>query len=185
MPDKRLMKTIAFLLAAALYGGLTTALTAELQSRSPVKIQFDSVKCVLYTDVQAQQALEAATNMFFSDRVLVLDAVLTDKSGTIWCKRVQGEAYTHSFHERTNALSSLLNQKRATPLEIKTLLGKPDIMEAPLDTYGTVVWLWRICSPEQGRLHTTEIIIGHKQPLGSPILFLLTRGGAGNLDPSN
>jgi hypothetical protein len=176
------MKTLSFLLAAALYGSLTTALTAELQSRPPVKVQFGPVKCVLYTDVQSQQGLETATNIFFSYGAVVLDAVLTDNLGTIWCKQAGGGAYTSGFHERTNVLSTLLNQKRATALELKTLLGKPDAREAPVDTYGTVLWLWRICNPEQRRLHATEILVGFKLPPESQPLFILTRDGTGNLD---
>ena len=110
----------------------------------PINLRFDRVSLVVTNGDEGLRAAERMKQSHFR-RAFLLDSAVSDKHGTIWCKRVAEDSYKDEFRVADVSLAKLENLRRPSERELSRLLGEPIFVEGPMAGVFNV-YKWRVCN---------------------------------------
>ena len=159
-------------------GCATNTPSYELTDMNPIRVRFGPVRAVFVHPDAPQSTVELTKNGFMRDEgELVIDAVLPDKDGDIWCKRIDKKTYSLPFLVRLGSLEKLQRLKGASIAQLTSLIGGPVVMKNNYE--GTVIWEWLICNGQRGDQFQAIDVAAGLSPPSKKVQFLLIRVAQG------
>ena len=138
----------------------------------PINLRFDRVSLVVTNGDEGLRAAERMKQSHFR-RAFLLDSAVSDKHGTIWCKRVAEDSYKDEFRVADVSLAKLENLRRPSERELSRLLGEPIFVEGPMAGVFNV-YKWRVCNGKAGNLFSAvQVIAGFNNAAATTALFVL------------